>query len=316
MENLPKCKLSDLEQVLPGDIDLFICSSSFEERCLSIASSISSGRIRNVILATHQDRPECDSGRVLEFRSIYGDKLIRALMSTDNPLVTADGLREALNEAKRDVKNILVDITTFTHESVLILYRLLLVTFKEVNITFSYTSAQEYMLGDDAQQKWLSKGIKNIRSVIGYPGEIRPSQPIHLIILAGYEMDRAARLIENYEPEQLSLGCGKKEESISERLYDDNIKYYRKLLSLLGRASEFEFSTKSPAVTRDVIMAQASLYPDHGVVIAPLNTKISTIGAAMAALERPEFQICYAQAEIYNTEGYSKPGDDCYLFKI
>ena len=51
-------------------------------------------------------------------------------------------------------------------------------------------------------------------------------------------------------------------------------------------------------------------------VIAPMNNKISTVGAALAALKNPNIQISYAQADIYNVVGYSMPNDDYYLGEL
>ena len=51
-------------------------------------------------------------------------------------------------------------------------------------------------------------------------------------------------------------------------------------------------------------------------VIAPLNTKISTIGADLAALENENIQLAYAKPNIYNVDGYSIPNEFIYLDKI
>jgi hypothetical protein len=44
-----------------------------------------------------------------------------------------------------------------------------------------------------------------------------------------------------------------------------------------------------------------------------MNTKISTIGSALAALEEEAIQLCYAQPLQYNYKSYSTPGNTCYL---
>lgn len=55
---------------------------------------------------------------------------------------------------------------------------------------------------------------------------------------------------------------------------------------------------------------------DKNVIIAPMNNKISTVGAAIVALERQDIQLCYAPATYYNTVNYSTAGDKCYLFSL
>ena len=48
-------------------------------------------------------------------------------------------------------------------------------------------------------------------------------------------------------------------------------------------------------------------------ILAPMNTKLSTIACALASLECLPLQICYAQPLQYNYENYSKAGNTCYL---
>jgi hypothetical protein len=47
-----------------------------------------------------------------------------------------------------------------------------------------------------------------------------------------------------------------------------------------------------------------------------MNTKISTVGCALAAWEDRAIQLCYAQATRYNYAHYSTPGDTCYVFDL
>ena len=47
-----------------------------------------------------------------------------------------------------------------------------------------------------------------------------------------------------------------------------------------------------------------------------MNTKLSTLGAALAAVERPEIQLCYARAIEYNESGYSTPSNQVTIFTM
>ena len=55
---------------------------------------------------------------------------------------------------------------------------------------------------------------------------------------------------------------------------------------------------------------------DTNIVIAPMNNKISTVGASLAAISNENIQLAYAKASLYNTDGYSSPSDNVYFFKI
>ena len=68
-----------------------------------------------------------------------------------------------------------IDATTFTRESLLILVRFLKQSLKTSDsVQFLYAPAKEYSIGTQYEDKWLSRGIREVRSVLGYPGDFLP----------------------------------------------------------------------------------------------------------------------------------------------
>lgn len=65
-----------------------------------------------------------------------------------------------------------------------------------------------------------------------------------------------------------------------------------------------------------VLLADAEAHANMNLVVAPMNSKISTLGAALAARVNPDIQLCYAPAVTYNFENYSKPCDCAISFTI
>ena len=238
-----------------------------------------------------------------------------------DPIVTADVIFECLKECRKNkFKRYFIDITTFTHESLLILLKILF-DFSKANESyqFGYTGAHEYSIGQDVPKKWLSKGCKDVRTVLGYSGIIDPSKKLHLIILVGFEHERATELVHKIEPDMISLGFGSKKGSVRKIHHQANIYYtdlVRKLLPVHGDVKRFDFSCESPESVKEGIINQINKIKDHNTVLAPMNNKISTLGAALCAFEKDELQICYAQADIYNYLNYSSPGRYVYVFKI
>jgi hypothetical protein len=105
-----------------------------------------------------------------------------------DPLYTADQIRCAFEQAQKEnnIKSVLIDITTFSREVFLILIRLLRIVFPNKKIVGVYANASVYdSKHDNKTEKWLSKGIGEIRSVLGYPGDIIPSQKTYLIVIVG-----------------------------------------------------------------------------------------------------------------------------------
>lgn len=316
--NIKTCKLADLVKTLDTPIDVFISCASFEIRCRSVADILKGMKIKHILIAYNTNLSNYVGDNLNYLQNIFNEHAKKVPINSGNALKTADELDSALRYIPYERYHYLIDITTFTHESLLMLFKLLNDQKKGKNkITFIYTGATEYSIDQQKpEKKWLSKGISNIRSVLGYPGEVLPSRKDHLIILVGYEHERASILIEKFEPNMISLGYGKAGSDISEHIQKANVHFHKLAEQIATRYSasgNFEFSCNDPCNARDEILKCVQKTPDYNHIIAPMNTKISTIGSALAALEDPSIQLCFAQPSHYNYKHYSSPGDTCYL---
>jgi len=240
----------------------------------------------------------------------------------DSPVFTIDQFNRYLLPRISDATGkVLIDITTFTHEHLLILMYLLKRDHLLQKIVFGYTGAERYSPSNDAKDIWLSKGVKQIRSVLGFPGELVPSKSLHLIIQVGFELERAQRIIENYEPAKLSLGFAPGIVSVTQELAQTNREFFDSLHRFVGETrsnnttvDHFEFSCIDPVETKNSLLKQVDRNLDFNTILCPLNTKIATIGAALLVFERPSVQLCYAEASIYNSANYSTPGPCITIF--
>jgi hypothetical protein len=310
--------LGNLASKLPGKVDIFICSASFESRCRSVPDSVDPGLFGWVFVAIDEGYPSVAISQGEYLLSRYVPKSSIVSLHRGNPLITADSLNRAILSCASDQpRSYLADITTFTHEALLILVKLLQLRLKpEDSVTFVYTAASEYSIGQKPEEKWLSKGIGEIRSVLGYPGKVLPSRKSHLLILAGYESERAERFIEQYEPNVLSVGLGAPDSATNPAHASINKVMYNRIVAQHKEARTFLFSCSDPLETRGSVQEQIQQVRDHNVLIAPMNTKISTIGAALVALEDDSVQLCYAPAHQYNEIHYSRPDTNCFLFSV
>lgn len=300
--------LREFRSTVTGFMDVFICCASFEARCLSIAEQIDPACVGAVLLA-HNDGML--SGNGVKICERFGDKVKLVAFRIDEPIQTADVLRQALECAISSPEaTVVADITTFTHEQLLILLGLLRAGRRGKRLILAYSGAAEYMVGTE---KWLSHGIREIRSVLGYPGVLLPSRNVHLVVLVGFELERAERLVEEYEPATISLGYARPADSILASMSETNQKFHSQLAGRLENVHHFTFSCRDAVATRDAIVAQVAKFPGYSAVVAPMNTKVSTVGAALASSQDPSIQLCYAEAKRYNLEGYSRPGDSFYL---
>ena len=315
--------LSALSGEFSKPIDVFICCASYEERSLSVADNLPLTSVRTAFVLENMDLARHVDENAQKLRDLFGAKAKDVPISSVSPLEIADGIIGALNKRTRSAhEHYLVDITTFTHEGLLILLKLLAMTVRtEDTVQIVYASALCYGGGEDTKvgDRWLSKGVEEVRTVLGYPGKHFPSNKTHLIVLVGYEHERASKLIEIIEPHSIALGYGKSGSETAEKNKDAN-EYFLRLVqkTTIGcdNVETFEIFCDNPLSTRDAITSMVQKASSSNILLAPMNNKLTTLGAALAAREREEIQICYARASLYNYVNYSKPGNICYLMEI
>ena len=307
MKLLHTIKINDINNNLPKQLNVLLCSSSFDERCLSIPSQLDDD-LDLALIAQYQSnmkyaKPNLDK---IVSRFVKNDILP---LSVDDPIFSADSIKEKLSAIFCQGKacNILFDITCFTRETLLmILAYLQTCDMRNHKLFFGYSHAGKYVPP-------LSKGIKEVRSVLGFSGVLHPARKTHLIILAGYEDRRAIGIIQDFEPQYVSIGAGSQKQPASH--YPKAKETFESLINGISNASQFEFDIYDPIATADAIEKEMKRHAELNVIVAPMNTKISTVGAALFASKHPNVQLCYASAETYYINGI-QTGDDCTLFEV
>ncbi len=315
--------ISSIGQYFESEFDYFICTASFEDRCLSVAKNIDLKKFKNSFLFVNLDQISSFEEKYHQLKRILSEKsnnFIQIDQDSNQPIENISNIFkefDIINSISN--KSFVVDVTTFTHETLLILYRVLKAKgVPSRNITYLYNNANNYSINEnDADKKWLSVGNKEIRSVLGYSGFMSPLKKNALIVLVGFEPERTRKLIETYEPSMVSLGVGIDHCTDDESSIELNRKRHRQLVEELENAEIFEFSVNNPESAKLILKEQYNkFYADYNIVVAPMNNKVSTLGVASFACENPEIQLCYIPALYYNSEGYSSPGSKCLIFQM
>ncbi|WP_417364275.1 hypothetical protein [Galbibacter sp.] len=313
-----KTHLNKLNESLPDHIDLFLCNSSFEDRSLVLLSSIDSSKIKYAIICTNTDQSDIVGQNALSIQNKLKCDSEFANFDTNNPLSIADELLKRLSRFDNKME-IVVDITTFTHEALLILLKIFQISksYLKNNIHLIYNSAKSYChTVENIDDIWLSKGLRDKRTILGYPGRFKPYNPLHFIMLVGFENERAKHLIESYEPSVLSLGIADKKESVAPDIHEINLSRYKNLKILYKDVYEFTFSCINPLATYNILNEYIARYKNYNVVISPMNNKVSTLGCGLFALSNPQVQLISSRANLYNTESYSKASKYFYKFNL
>ena len=226
--------------------DLFICSASFEDRCLAVASSIDLRMIETALVCRYSGYAELSEDNNTKLLETLAEKAKGISFDKDAPLSIYDTLYDAISECHP--KSVIIDISTFTRETILIILMLFKQeAFKDIEVTLCYVPADIY---SDCNGKnntndiWLSKGVNAIRTILGYAGSYTSLKKTLLIVLVGFEKERAEFLINSFEADKLYLGCVPPKESHNEELSRINKANFDRLVSLVGECNVFEFSCR------------------------------------------------------------------------
>ncbi|TKK40214.1 hypothetical protein PflCFBP13517_17060 [Pseudomonas fluorescens] len=313
---MTKILLTDLQNSLPREKFALLIGLGFDERSLSVLSNVDVSCPSKIFGILNPAKAGMSQTK-------YHEQFLQIAPSTAELLgegcrsiiEIVDILQARLYEPEMKDLDLVVDITSLTHELLVAIIGLLASEKIMSRVTLLYTGADQYSFNTSSEKAWLSRGVVEIRSVLGFPGVMLPSKKLHLIIMAGFEIERAVEVIRRYEPAKLTIGYGAKSQSVSEEHHEVNKVFATQIEEFLIREDgvrndlhHFEFSCVEPYAAKNDLIEFLSHAHDENIVICPLNTKLSTVGAALAALELPNVQICYAQPAEYNFSGYAKPG--------
>lgn len=321
INDMKKVEKRSLSAEVGKNIDLLLFSTSFEDRCLSLIECVELDSVKTAIVFNYKNNYDKSELNLNKIKGLLDGKINwqQKTILPNSPIENCDTFISVLDELPADA-NVLVDVSTFTRENILILIRLFKSKYSELNVNYCYTPSSRYSISEDdslemiKQNLWLSKGVDDIRSILGYPGVFSPVKKVLLIILVGFEYERAQILIDNYEPNLLVIGKASKDESITDRLSEINEINFNNLQNANADVDTFEFSCKDIVKTKNALTTVYDKYKDeYNIVISPMNNKLSTIAVASFALTHPDIQICYATTNQYNIDGYSQSCDYFYL---
>lgn len=305
-----------------AESSVFIGCLSYEPRSISILDTIGPDSMEEVYAFYNKQFFEFGVQERLErVQRVYGERLEEVEFSVGTPIETARRIYQIVAQIiEKGHSRIVIDSTTFTHEILLMIMKVVhdnRARFDSIQVL--YVSADEYSVGDKPEDKWLSKGCNDVRNVVGYAGKMRPTAKTCLVLLAGFEHERATKLIDFLEPERVVLGNGIESTNDNHIKTMDHFKgEFEKLFSSLsGKGnSRFDFSCKDIVSTARSILDVVRDHPDENIIIVPLNTKLSTMATAVVAIKNPEVQVAYAVSETYNTANYSSAGENVTIVDL
>ena len=314
-----KFDVCSINEEIKDYFDLFVCASSFEERCLTIPKQLSNNPIKKVFVVEH----ELASAHVKQNTAILLECLSQdvSVISFDfkDPTVLVKQLMNGINSIQGDGLSVLIDVTAFTHENLLIVINYLYHNNRIRSIKCVYLNAKEYCPGLEVKKKWLSIGARKPHSVYGLAGVLLPSKKTHLIVIVGYEYHRAISVISNIEPSSLTLIHGLEDYVLTEKDKEAN-SFFEGLVSDMAfnysQIDHKQIPCNDPLGTAKELISMYNTYSDKNIIIVPMNSKMSTLGVFLSVKENDNICVSYAPAVMYNETNYSIPGKECYIFDL
>ena len=311
-------KEKNIDVVCSNKYDVLVTFASFEDRSTVFSEKLNIENIDKVFVLHNIIENKHTMNNVKKIKHKFETKCIQVPVNLSEPIYTADIINELIIKECGN-KKVLIDITTFTHEVLLMLLRMLRDLVSVENICCVYSRAIDYCEGDLVEDKWLSKGVREVRTVLGYPGDIKPLKKTRMIVIVGYEYERAFDIISEIEPSALSLGYVEANEATTEKNQHANSHYLSLVEQMAISYSDIEKFTISCGdvfKTKNILEELIISHEDENLIIVPLNNKVSTVGVALATFNHPNVQICYGESVIYNQENYSSVGDKFYCFDL
>ena len=312
-------RLADLMQTLGQDVvDVYLGSASFESRCLSVVKHLDLMRVKQAIVGCSVRHLSAVQRNLNIMEAMLGDRSSRLNLYADDPVRSLYNMGQVFDGIfESDPKRVVMDITTFTREALLMLLLFLHRNMRaRDSLELLYVPAMEYAVGEEGSRKWLSKGTSEVRSVLGFPGEMRASRPTHMIVMAGFEFERAVEMVNICEPSFVSIGFGDRTEDATAYHQDLNEEVVERLSRAFGDVDSFTFRAYDIHGSIFDLAKQIGRRAGCNVVVAPMHTKISTVGAALLAIEDEYIQLCYAPAKVYNVDRYSVASQRYFQFRV
>jgi hypothetical protein len=300
--NIQLTKFDSLKKTFTGVFDTLIVSATFEDRCHLILNYFP--EVGRVVVFYNKDH-NYNSQSVGKMAAGIRRSLLVPLNSRE-PVCNFDAIRRVIEGevATSDRSRIAIDISCFNRETLAIILLVLRHAMpKHGTVTCLYTAAADYLIQSQAEggETWMSKGVADIRSILGYRGNIQLKAKTHLILLPGFETERAQSIVDYLQPDRLSIGGIIKGESVQPSFEDRLNRMVDRLISCFPShlVSRVAFSARDPFLTAELIGER--IHDDENTVIACLNTKVAMVGVCLAAMDMPSVQLIYAQPLQYNT---------------
>lgn len=271
-----------------GPDQAFVLFASPEMRCLGVAQRIHNYRAKKVVILRITDEENMKrEKRVGELRTLLKDVGPIEIVDTrhDDPLVGLNHLAEVV--ARTDTSGrISVDVSTFPKNSLLLTLRTIETASGCGSVNTLYTEAANYKLRPPGTPLF---GLRRIGVIPTFGAEFQPNEELLLIMLLGYERDRAVAVWQRVQPHRTVAAISRP----SFRPEWDGVaeKVNAPLLAAIGEEAVHNVDPRNPWATCDFLEEVITDMGDsvsENYYVAPLGTKPQTVGVYLFCRKHPD----------------------------
>lgn len=305
------------EARLPSDAVFLMCVTE-EDRSRGVLEKSANWKpIYTVVVTYSGENPRRDGQLARVKQTIESRSLVHVITNCDETSpakslktqIDALGLLSGVTSPP-----LVIDISVFTKRNLLMLWKWLDDIGAWGRATVVYSEPGTYVVSKYIP---LTFGMESLQQIPGSPGVADCSRPVHLVLLLGYEGDRALAVYEQIQPMQTTLfvphppyqpdWVGRTEEFNSD------------LLNLTGNQHVKRVDAIDPAATANMLkttIGGGDRRSQNAVVICPLGTKPQTLGVfeyLRGSHDPPA--VLYANPMRHNTSFYSEGIGQSWILK-
>lgn len=289
--------------------DVFIVCASFEDRTTAVVEKLHDNyKVANSFVFKYDEKNRTNQ-REINFKKLrktlieHSGTVFPNICNHHDPL---DGIFKVRDLCKNrsislEGTNITIDISTFTKQYLLVLFRFI-ESQKPRSVRLFYTVPEDYAV------KWnkpLSYGLIDIVSVPTYGGHFYVEKENLLILTLGYEGSRAYGIWERLSPHETIILIGKP--SVKKSWEGRVEKFNEKLISKLPISSVHYIPTLDPfEVSKNLNEIIEKHSEKFNITISPLGPKPQLVGCYLSAKKYSDVQIIYAIPKYHEEKYFSK----------
>lgn len=298
--------------------DIFIQCCSFEERTDRVIKSINikkSGETYFIFKYVDESKTNLrdkNYEEILNYLSKLTNNYHTILCESFSPTDGILQFKSLLNSLSLTLtgQKIHLDISCFSK-----LYLILLLKYIEscnpLTIRLFYTEPEEYAV------KWdepLTYGLVDVVSMPAFGGHYLQDRESLLVLLLGFDGDRAYGIWERFAPHRTIILIGKP--SIRESWEGRVEKFNKRLMDRLPKESIYYLDSINPDSVQSSIAKIISKYnKKYNIMISPLGPKPQLLGCYLAIRDNKNIQLVYAFPKSYNERYFTKSAGNIWEYK-